>query len=249
MCCSAYVSRSLHAKIIHFFACVTSIASCATNTTITVAVCLIANVIALLLMLNEPFFFVMRKTSFNAAISFVFSLVVCVSALMLWQSIAATGNVSLVPGVLACFWLTTAFSLINMFVIGAMLGRGSDVDVGLKRLVLYGNAGAFLSWHLGLLYRISARRLTSAIATCFEFCFVYCTCDYECDPIFYLSHRGNYLCRSRIPRFFLSCGILGSIICGHAKYKHCLIYFMCADFCRRCILTAGCWMRLYRFPK
>lgn len=253
MCCSVYVSRSSQARFILFCAFITLIVCCVFGITIPVVVCLAADVVALLLMLNETFFFVMRKTSFTRAISFVFLLVVCASALMLWQSIAATYLAYPVrpaaPGILACFWLTTAFNLLNIFVIGAMLGRGSDVDVGLKRLVLYGNAGAFFSCHLGLLYRISARRLTCAIATCCEFYFVYCICDYEWDPVFYLSHYDNFLCCSRIPRFFLSCGILVSIICGHAKNKHRLFYCMCANFCRRCILTAGCWIRLYGFPK
>lgn len=160
MCCSVYVSRSSQARIILFCACVAEIILNAFFLNLICIAAMALNLIALLLMLKEPFFFVMRKTSFTAAISFVLLLDACASALMLWQTIVtsyekSSGRAS--NAQLASFSLSTAFDLIDIFVIGAMLGRGSDVDVGLKRLVLYGNAGAFLAWHLGLLYRISTR--------------------------------------------------------------------------------------------
>ena len=124
-----------------------------TRVTALLATSVALHCVGLLVILQGPFFFIMRKSSFSAAIGAIFTLVFTAFVVSMAAGSILAQEKSLPSRALSCAWAMVAVDFINIFVIGATLGRGSDVDEGAKEMVVPENTGSFLTTHRGLLYR------------------------------------------------------------------------------------------------
>ena len=104
--------------------------------------------------LQGPFFFIMRKSSFSAAIGGIFTLVFTAFVVSMAAGCIMAQEYSSSSRALWCTWAMVVVDFVNIFVVGVTIGRGSDVDEGVKEMVVPVSAGVFLTTYRGLLYRI-----------------------------------------------------------------------------------------------
>ena len=107
-----------------------------------------------LAILQWPFFFIIRKISFSSAMAGIFALVFTAFVISMTAGCMLAQEESPSSRALWYTWAMVVVDFINIFVVGVTLGRGSDVDEGVKEMITPVNAGFFLTRYRGLLYRI-----------------------------------------------------------------------------------------------